>query len=601
MTAAPPTTAFNATQKEYLSGMLAGLAARQAAPFAGFAGGQFTSNATSGGSNLAAEAEEPSFHGTPVSELCRQEVWKYTEHGLDGWERLVTHAREQRMSDDEHNFRFRFFGLFNVSPVQNSLMLRCRIPAGELTAVQLRGLAKMADDFSDGTSAITTRSNLQLRHLQPKDALDVLMQLSMLGLTSKGSGVDNVRNITASPTAGIDPQELLDTRPFAHALHHLILNSRDLFDLPRKFNVAFEGGGLIDTVADTNDIGFMAVNVEAPCPGTRLSDGGSTDVEPGIYFRVELCGITGHQQLASDCGLLVKPEDSVALSAAILRVFSDHGDRTDRKKARLKYLIDRWGVRKFLEAVQKKLSIPLVMVDAAHCTGRAPAVKHSHLGAHAQKQPGLSWLGVVIPVGLLASAQMRDLAELAERHGSGMMRLTPWQNLILTDIPTASLPALQAGLAAAGLDWTASSVMGGLIACTGSRGCKFAAADTKGDALRTGAWLHERLQLAEPVNIHFTGCPHSCAQHYIGDIGLQAVKVERDGASIEAYHIVIGGGTGAESGIARPVRQGVPADEVPAAVESILRVWLDRREAGENFLTYVRRQPAGALTDLFPA
>ncbi|HEX2747311.1 MAG TPA: NirA family protein, partial [Verrucomicrobiales bacterium] len=466
----PEVFSFSPVQKEYLSGVLAGLAARQAAPFVGLAGGLYTSEASSGGPNLATEPEEPSFHGTPVSELCRQEVWKYTEHGLDGWERLVAHAKEGKMPDDEHTFRFRFFGLFNVSPVQQSLMLRCRIPAGELTAVQFRGLAEMADDFADGSSAITTRSNLQLRQIQPRDALDVLMRLSALGLTSRGSGVDNVRNITASPAAGIDPQELLDTRPFAHALHHLILNSRDLFDLPRKFNVSFEGGGVIDTVADTNDIGFMAVTVPSDCQGAKMKDGSAVTIPAGVYFRVELAGITGHRQLASDCGILVRPEDSVALTAAMLRVFSEHGDRTDRKKARLKYLIDSWGVPKFLAETQAKLAFSLITAGMEQCKPRPAAVKHAHLGVHPQRQSGKNWVGVVVPVGLLTSAQMRAIATLAERHGSGTLRLTPWQNLIIPDVSDDEVPGLQSGLEAAGLHWRSSHVLGGLVACTGSRG-----------------------------------------------------------------------------------------------------------------------------------
>src|SRR2546425_411700 len=204
-------------------------------------------------------------------------------------------------------------------------MLRCRIPAGELTAAQLKGLADIADEFGNGKAAITTRSNIQIREIAPKNLVNVLTKLQSLGLTSKGSGVDNVRNITASPTAGIDPQELLDTRPYAHSLHHYILNHRDLYDLPRKFNVAFEGGGSVDTMADTNDIGFVAVRAggardslsvaatvrsRAECPGgndigpgagrpmppcrdltvaaTPNPSSTATEVEPGVYFRVEL-------------------------------------------------------------------------------------------------------------------------------------------------------------------------------------------------------------------------------------------------------------------------------------------------------------------------
>ena len=598
--ALPAPEAFSPVQKEYLSGILAGLSARQASPFAGFNGSICTSNPSADTANLAAgDDSEPLFHGTPVSELCRQELWKYTEHGLDGWGRLMTHVREGRMPDEEHTFRFRFFGLFNVSPVQNSLMLRCRIPAGELTAMQLRGLADIAEKFGDGGAAITTRSNMQVRQIQPRDALDVLMNLSRIGLTAKGSGVDNVRNITASPTAGIDPAELLDTRPFAHALHHFILNSRDLFDLPRKFNVSFDGGGSIDTVADTNDIGFMAVTVPESCEGADIKEGAAATVAPGVYFRVELAGITGHRQLAADCGILVKPEDSVALTAAMLRVFSAHGDRTDRKKARLKYLIDKWGVPKFLEETRALTDFPVLKVDARYCRPRPAAVKHAHLGVHPQSQAGLNWVGVVIPVGLLTAAQMRAVAAASEAFGSGTLRLTPWQNLIIPDVPDGQVPGLQRALEQAGLYWRASHVSGGLVACTGSRGCKYAAADTKGDAIRTAVWLEQRLRLDTPVNIHFTGCPHSCAQHYVGDIGLQAVKVDRDGTSVDGYHIVAGGGTGAEAGIARQVKTGVAATEVPGVVEHILRQWLELRSPGETFAAFTRRHSDEELLSLF--
>src|SRR5205823_7282190 len=225
-----------------------------------------------------------SMFGTPLADVTKQERWKHEEHPLDGWDRILEHAEANKFPGEENTYRFRNLGLFYVAPAQNSFMLRCRIPAGELTALQLRGLADIADDFGNGKAAITTRSNIQIREIAPPNLVTVLTRLQSLGLTSRGSGVDNVRNITASPTAGFDPQELIDTRPFAHALHHYILNHRDLYGLPRKFNVAFEGGGSVDTVADTNDLGFVAVKIADP--GLRaesLKDVSSIDVESGVH------------------------------------------------------------------------------------------------------------------------------------------------------------------------------------------------------------------------------------------------------------------------------------------------------------------------------
>jgi ferredoxin-nitrite reductase len=504
--------AFTPEQKEYLAGLLAGLAHRQVRETA-------SGSSPPDSAPASLPATVPAIHGTPIENVTKQEVWKHDEHPLDSWDRVLAHAEAGRFPNEEDTFRFRYFGLFYVAPAQNSFMLRCRIPAGELTAAQLAGLADIAEQFGNGKAAITTRSNIQVREIAPKDVVDVLPRLQGLGLTSRGSGVDNVRNITASPTAGFDPQELIDTRPYAHALHHYILNSRDLYNLPRKFNVAFEGGGAVDTVADTNDIGFMAVKVGPTAQGRPVSGGTDVAVEPGVYFRVELVGITGHKQLAIDSGIVVQPSQSVPVAAAMIRVFIENGDRTNRKKARLKYLIDAWGCDRFLNEVQKKLAFPLVRLPVDQCVSRPPAVKHGHIGVYRQKQHGRNYIGVVIPVGVMSTKQMRRVAELAANYGSGQVRLTPWQNLLIPDVPDGLVETVKRNLRRIGLHHDASAIGGGLVACTGSRGCKYAATDTKGHALALAEQLQTRVHLDQPINIHFTGCPHSCAQHYVGDIG----------------------------------------------------------------------------------
>lgn len=594
----PPGQPFTVEQKEFLAGLMAGIAQRQLHPYVGLThpGQTLTDDPARGGPNLASPTAEEGAFGTPLSELTRQELWKHAENPLDSWDRLVAHAEANRFPNEEDSYRFRTFGLFYVGPAQESFMLRCRIPAGQLTAAQLTGLADLADTFGDGRAALTTRSNVQIRGIQPRHLVEVLLRLQSLGLTSRGSGVDNIRNITASPTAGLDPQELIDTSPFAHALHHYILNHRDLYGLPRKFNVAFEGGGLIDTVADSNDIGFMAVTLP---PGTVTEEG--LPVPPGVHFRVELAGISGHRQLAVDSGVLIRPSEAVAVAAAMIRVFAENGDRTDRKKARLKYLIDRWGIPRFLEETQKKLAFPLVRLPQERCIRRPPSLPHGHLGVCRQRQPGRNWLGIAIPVGLLRSRQMRRLAELATHYGSGQIRLTPWQNLILPDLPDAFVATVQRAVVRAGLHHEASHVTGGLVACTGNQGCKWAASDTKGHALQLAEHLGRRLQLDRPVNIHLTGCPNSCAQHYLGDIGLQGVKVSEGTGSVEGYHVVLGGGIGASSGIGRQVFTGIPASETPELLERILQRWLNHRRPGESFVDFTRRHELGQLQELFSA
>jgi ferredoxin-nitrite reductase len=566
---------FSSEQKEYLSGFMAGVAQRMRMPDSTAPAPQH------------ANTRPETVHGRPVDDLCKQERWKHEEHPLDGWDRVTAHVEANKSPDEENTYRFRNFGMFYVAPAQDSFMLRCRIPAGELTSAQLRGLAGLAEEFGNGKGAITTRSNIQIREIAPRNLVNVWTRLQSLALTSKGSGVDNVRNITASPTAGIDPQELIDSRPFAHALHHYILNQRDLYDLPRKFNVAFEGGGAIDTVADTNDIGFFAVKVTGGC------------VEPGIYFRIQLAGITGHKQLASDAGIIVQPSQSVAMAAAMIRVFIENGDRTDRKKARLKYLIDKWGIKKFLEETQRKLAFPLVRLSLEACSQRHAPVRHGHVGVYRQKQKGRNYIGVVIPVGMMTARQMRRLADLAENYGSGEVRLTPWQNLIIPNIADGFVETVKRGLVRIGFHYEATTIAGGLVACTGNKGCKWAATDTKGQAVALANYLEQRVQLDQPINIHLTGCPHSCAQHYIGDIGLMGVKTKLGAESVEAYNVVFGGGCGHEQAIGKEVFKGISFSALPQLLEHVLLTYKQRRNAGESFAQFARRHDVKQLQELF--
>jgi ferredoxin-nitrite reductase len=576
----PHNSAFSTEQKEYLLGFFAGVMQRSTAPFLGHtASGLLTDDASSGLVNRATPAKEV-FHGTSVSDLSREELWKYQQNPLDMWDKILTHAEENRTPEAEDIFRFKFHGLFYVAPAQDSFMLRLRAPGGVLTAHQMRGLAEIGEKWGSGRADLTTRANLQIREFQPKDIVRVLTAVQELGLTSRGSGADNVRNITASPIAGIDPSELIDAGPLTNALHHYILNSRDLYGLPRKFNVAFDGGGAISVVADTNDIGFVAV---------RVREGRS--VPAGVYFRVLLCGITGHRQFASDCRLLLRPEQAVAVAAAMIRVFIDHGDRTDRKKARLKYLVDKWGVDKFIAETEKRLAFPLLHVSAEECEPRNTIDRAGYVGVHPQQQPGLQYVGVSVPVGRLPASQMRAVADIAEEFGSGELRLTVWQNLIIPNIPSDHVDLVIECLHAAGLDCSAGTVLRGTVACTGNRGCRYAATDTKAHAVELAQFLDSHFKIDQPVNLHVTGCPHSCAQHYVGDIGLLGTKV----GGAEGYQVVVGGGSDRDQGLARELISSLPYAELPPVLESLFVAYMERRNSGESFLEFSRRHTISEL------
>jgi ferredoxin-nitrite reductase len=408
-----------------------------------------------------------------------------------------------------------------------------------------------------------------------------------LGLTSRGSGADNIRNVTGSPTAGIDRQELLDTRPYAREWHFHILNDRSLYGLPRKFNVAFDGAGSVPVLEDTNDIGFQAVEVK---DGFGLT--------PGVWFKLCLGGITGHFDFARDTGVLVKPADATKVADAVVRVFIEHGNRTDRTKARLKYVLDAIGIETFVALTEEKFGSKFDRVVPGALAERPASSRTAHIGVHAQKQAGLNWIGVVIPVGKLTVAQMHGLAAIARELGDGDLRLTVWQNLLISGVPDEKVADACARIAALGLATETSAIRAGLVACTGNTGCKFAASNTKKHAEDIAAWCEARVALDTPVNIHLTGCHHSCAQHAISEIGLLACKVQASDESdpVEGYHVLIGGGFGPNAAIGRELYRDVTADEAPRTVERILKGYLAHRASSkESFLTFARRHEIGVL------
>jgi ferredoxin-nitrite reductase len=577
---------FTAVQKEYLQGFFNGIASRGLIPFAGHTlNGQITNDHASGAVNLAAEspAAEEMYFNTPVSDLCREERWKHEQNPLDIWDKLLAHASENKAPAQEDIFRFKFHGLFHVAPAQDSFMVRLRIPGAVLTAHQMRGLAKLSTEYGSGRADITTRANLQIRELQPKDIVRVLTSIRALGLSSRGSGADNIRNITASPITGIDQTELIDVAPLAEAMDHYIFNSRDLYGLPRKFNIAFDNGGAISVLADTNDIGFVAV---------RVTEGRS--IPSGIYFRALLCGITGHKQFAQDCGILLRPDQTVAVAAAMVRVFNQNGDRTDRKGARLKYLIDRWGVEQFLQETEKQLTFPLLHFAADECERRAPIDRAGHIGVHPQKQSYLSYIGVSVPVGRMPAEQMIALAEIAERFGSGEIRLTVWQNLVIPNIADRHLEAAKAALLAAGLSFKAGTVLSGTVACTGNQGCRYAATDTKTHAVALANLLDGAFNILRPVNLHVTGCPHSCAQHYVGDVGLMGMKVGGE----EGYQVVLGGGSDQDQRLARELIPAIKFSELEPVIHRLFRAYSERAREEESFLEFTRRHEVAELRRL---
>jgi len=581
------TSDFTDTQKRFLEGFMSGIdTLRSGQGLSSVFTPDDDSDAVGDGGPDALHLAAQAATEKDGRKLVKEELTKREEPALDIWQRMSANAAAGQFPEGTDVFRYKFHGLFYTAPNQDSYMCRLRLPNGILTSAQTRGVAEIADKRAGGYAHVTTRANLQLREIPAEEPTNVLMDLQDVGIINRGSGADNIRNITGDPLAGVDPQALIDTRDLCRSMHYHILYHRELYGLPRKFNIAFNGGGIVRGVSDTNDIAFTAV---------RGSDG-------EVWFRVGIGGVPGHDAFADHSGWLVTPDQCVPMADAILRVYAEEGCRSDRKKARLKYVLETMGMESFLERVRERLDFTPAAADADVEEPPAPDPT-AHIGVHEQAEAGMYYIGIPLPFGYMSSDQLRGLADVADTCADGATRLTVWQNLLIAGIPEAKLDDAKAAIEALGMRWSASYARTGTIACTGNFGCKFANSDTKSHAGMLVDHLEDQLELDQPVTIHLTGCPNSCAQHKIGDIGLLGTGVEtEDEEMVEGYDVFVGGGFGGQRGLGQKLFAKVMAPDIPPTVERVMRAYqANRQSADETFQDFVSRQGLDGVKALVEA
>lgn len=446
-----------------------------------------------------------------------------------------------------------------------------RIPGGILNAQQCWTIADLADQYSTGCLQVTNRANLQIREVHSEIPPEVWNRLQELGIASRRVEVDPIRNIMASPTAGIDRQQLLDTRPLVKAWDDYLQTHPELSELSPKFSIGLDGGESVSIQALRNDI--------------LLAAGRSAKSE--IVFRLHL---------NSDTGILIQQSQCISVLAALASAYLEYTKnqpRIDGKKPRLRHLLADWGAESYLERVQRNL--PFVL-QRRSIDSSARAIEQSrHLGIHPQRQPDFSYIGIALPLGRLESKQLRNLANLAQNLASGTLRLTPWQNLLISDIPNSQLFEIKQQIADLGLHSSATRLDSCLVACAGSSGCASAATDTQSHALAMARDLAQKLTIDLPINIHFSGCQKSCAQHRPIDITLVGIQIERGHETIEGYDIYAGR---KDLPFGRPIFPAVSAAEMPGAIELLLQVYQRFREPLESFGEFVDRRAIDQLQEL---
>jgi ferredoxin-nitrite reductase len=491
------------------------------------------------------------------AELCGLELaTRLAELADQGWDNL---------DEATLTIRLKWLGIFFRPVTPGRFMVRLRLPNGVINADQLEVLADAVDRCGEhGSADITTRQNLQLRGLLLEDMAPLMAAMDTVGLTSRQSGHDNPRNITGNPLAGIDPEEIVDTRPLVAAIQARLLAPDAPRNLPRKFNVAV--GGASDSFLLHNDLAFL--------PAEREGELGFT-VMVGGFFSAQ------RNELAIPLGLWLRGAQLPLFSLALLRHFEQHGNREARNKSRLMYLIDQLGLEGYRTAVLEEFSSlggEAFPHAGTHLVNRAP---RSALGVHAQKQQGLHWVGLSVPVGRLDAASMAELAGLARRYGSGELRFTEAQNALIVDVPTERLEALLAEPLLERFQPEPGPLMAEAVSCTGNRYCSFALIPTKTTAQAVVEELERRLELPHAVRSHWTGCPNACGQPYMGEIGLMGAKARHEGQMVEAAKIFLGGDMGSDPKLAELHHKGVPLEQLPDVLEQLLveRFGARRRES----------------------
>jgi ferredoxin-nitrite reductase len=492
-----------------------------------------------------------------VKRVNRIEQIKAEKNGLDVGRDIPRFAEAGWEAIDEPDLeRLKWWGIFFRKHTPGHFMMRIRITNGITSAAQLRAIARIANRSGRGVADITTRQQIQLRWITMRDVPAILDELRGVGLASLQTGMDNIRNVVGCPVAGLTPNELLDASPAARAFTGRFVGDPAYTNLPRKFNVTITGCRENCTHAETQDLALV--------PATRAEDGDGT---PGFNVLVGGKNGSGGYRIATPLDVFVTPDEAAELASAVVLTFRDHGARDARNKIRLSFLIEEWGEAKFRDALEGRLGRPL---DPAGADARLPKAT-DHVGIFRQKDAHLSYAGLLVPVGRISGDQLAEVARLAEVYGTGEVRLTPDQNVIVPNVPDTRLGRLTTEPLLKVLRYDPSEIMRGLVSCTGIEFCNLGVIETKSRALQVARGLEAKIHHGRPVRLHWSGCPAGCGNHTVADIGLVGTKTKVEGKAVDAVDVFVGGSSGPHATQGIKILESVPCESLPQVLEGLVR------------------------------
>jgi len=486
---------------------------------------------------------------------------------------------------EEDMVRLKWWGLYHDKPKVGTFMLRIKLPGGRVSPTGLRAIGEISRQFGRGEGELSTRQNVQLHWLELGALPAVFERLHAAGLTSAGGCGDAVRNITGCPVAGLAADELFDAQPVVDEAAEFFYGNPDYSNLPRKHKITIAACPDRCNAPEINCIALVGA-VHEGVEGFAMQVGG---------------GLSSVPRIARDLGVFVPKEEAVEVLAVLLDAWKeDLRYRVSRVKARMKFMVDDYGPDGIRAEVEQRLGRRLADFELA-----PPTEPADHIGVHPQRQAGLFYIGAPVHVGLVSGDQLVALADLAEELG-GDVRVTRQQNFVLTAVPEARVDEVVTTLGELGFPLDVNRVRGSAIACTGEPHCNFSVTETKPRMDALVRHLEERFgEDIAGLRLHLDGCPHACAQHWVGDLGFQGTTVRDDaGKRRQAYDIFLRGGLGPRAAIARPVFRRVPTEELEETVDRLVSSWLTMRREGEDFRAFSDRlsdDELGILADREPA
>jgi ferredoxin-nitrite reductase len=521
--------------------------------------------------------------------ITPQEKLKLEKDGLDVIHDIYRYAKTGFASIEPDDFdRMKWYGVYRQKPKDSGyFMMRIKIPGGQINAAQAETLNAIADRFGHGFSDITTRQTIQYHWLRIEDIPVIFSELEKVGMTTSGACGDDTRNVVGCPVAGIDPEEIIDGTPQLQEVSRMMTDNREFSNLPRKYKISVSGCCIHCAQPDINCCSVFGLK--------RTVNG----VEERGYGIMVGGGLSSAPKLAHRLNVFLKPEQVWPVVHAVSCIFRDQGYRLKRNNARFKFLVEDW--KKADEGRMVKEIEGLLGYELEPHTNFADIrdQETDHLGIHKQKQGDLYWVGVCFPGGRIRNGILGKIGALAAKYcatGQDAIRLTNKQNLLIINVPEANIPALKAELDALGLSYEPTNFQKGCVSCTGIEFCNLAVAETKNRMMALVSQLEDTSGWYKgKIRIHFSGCPSSCGQHQIADIGFRGARTKINGEMVDAYDAFIGGRLGHNRRFNELLKGKIIAADVHLFIDKVLKVYDRLKQGNETFADFTDRVPKAEI------